>query len=121
MFLTVFSSNAIVFAMDNCIFCKIANSSQEFIYSDDKIVVFKDIHPQADTHLLFVPKKHMINMLDLERDSIAISQHIIECMSIVAKQLGLSGFKTVVNTGKDAGQVVMHLHFHLLSGNIRRV
>jgi histidine triad (HIT) family protein len=103
--------------MDNCIFCKIINNQlpAEFIYQDDLIAIFKDINPQAKTHLLLVPKLHIKSLADLTIEHQEIINHAMYKIPEIAKQIGLSGFRTIINTGRDGGQVVDHLHFHILS------
>ena len=101
--------------MNNCIFCKIINGdfNTEFVYEDEKLVAFNDINPQAPTHILFVPKAHVeLNELN---DS-TIVKDIFEAIKKVAKAKGINDYRVVLNTGKEAGQEVMHIHFHMLSG-----
>jgi histidine triad (HIT) family protein len=102
--------------MENCIFCKIINNKlpAEFIYQDDLIAVFKDINPKAKVHVLLVPKTHIKSLAEITKEHHEIIHHTMYKLPEIAKKLGLSGFKTIVNTGRDAGQVVDHLHFHIL-------
>lgn len=103
--------------MENCIFCKIINNqlSADFIYQDELIAVFKDIKPAAKVHLLLIPKLHIKSLADITVEHQKIMSHAIYKIPEIAKQIGLSGFRTIINTGKDGGQVVDHLHFHILS------
>ena len=103
--------------MDDCIFCKViaGHFNTEFLYADDVCVVFKDIHPKANTHLLFVPRKHIHSIAEMEEGDEKIAGHLMRCAKKVAADLGLSGYKLQINVGKDGGQEVFHLHVHLLS------
>lgn len=104
--------------MENCIFCKIANGEfgTEFVYEDENAVVFKDINPKADIHLLVVPKEHVADLNECSEDLIG---KLMAVVKKVTKKEGIKSYKTLINTGKDAGQVVFHLHIHILSGNIQ--
>ena len=105
--------------MSDCIFCKIINGDfgTEFVYQDDLCVVFKDINPKADTHLLVVPKKHVESLNELDDEKLLT--HLMMTVKRVTKDLGLNSYRTVINTGKESGQEVFHLHIHILSGNIK--
>jgi histidine triad (HIT) family protein len=105
--------------MSDCIFCKIINGDfgTEFIYEDDFAVVFKDINPKADTHLLVVPKEHVETLNDLD-DEQKLGR-LLMTVKKVTKNLGISSYRTVINTGKEAGQEVFHLHLHILAGEIK--
>ena len=102
----------------DCIFCKIANGEikTEFIYEDEKIAAFKDLEPQAPTHVLIVPKKHIESLNDLTLENQELMGHMMIKVREIAKKLGIdeSGYRLVINTGKDGGQTVNHLHIHLL-------
>ena len=102
--------------MNNCIFCKIINGdfNTEFVYEDEKLVAFNDINPQAPTHILFVPKAHVESLNELNDTTIV--KEIFEAIKKVAKAKGINDYRVVLNTGKEAGQEVMHIHFHMLSG-----
>lgn len=107
--------------MTDCIFCKIINGDfgTEFVYENEHLVVFKDINPKADTHLLVVPRTHIETLNDLnEKDLLA---EILLGVKAVTKKLGINSYKTVINTGREAGQEVFHLHIHVLAGNIKGV
>jgi histidine triad (HIT) family protein len=105
--------------MGDCIFCKIINGdfNTEFVYEDEYCVVFKDINPKANTHLLLVPREHIETLNDC--DSEEMLGKLMMNVRKVTKQLGLSSYRTVINTGKDAGQEVFHLHIHILAGDIK--
>lgn len=106
--------------MDDCIFCKIVNGeiSSEKVYEDDKVLAFKDINPAAPIHVLVIPKKHVQDVLDIKPDDKEMISNIFLAINKIAKKLGIEkdGFRIINNCGKDAGQEVMHLHFHLLAG-----
>ncbi len=101
---------------DNCIFCKIANGEipTDFVYETQNVVVFKDINPQAPIHLLVVPKKHIETLNDLNDEK--LSAELINAIQQAAKKLDIKEYRTVINTGKSAGQEVFHLHIHIMAG-----
>lgn len=103
--------------MDNCIFCKIASGEipSNKLYEDDTAIAFYDLEPQSPVHVLIVPKKHYDNVTCVDDD--ALMGHMMQIASAVAEKLGVkAGFRLVINTGKDGGQSVNHLHIHLLGG-----
>ena len=103
----------------DCIFCKIANGEipSKKVYEDDKCLAFYDLNPQAPVHVLFVPKQHICCGNEISEDNADGVAHIVTVIPKVAKELGLeNGYRIINNCGKDAGQTVMHLHFHLLGG-----
>ena len=106
--------------MDGCIFCKIISGEikTDFIFEDKKFVVFKDINPQAKVHLLLVPKEHIGSINDIGAKDEKFLAGVFAVIKQVAEKLGFdkTGYRTVINTGKDAGQEVLHIHFHILSG-----
>lgn len=106
--------------MEDCIFCKIIKGEipSEKVYEDDKVLGFKDINPAAPIHVLVIPKEHIENVLEVEPENKEIIADIFLAINKIAKQLGIEadGFRIINNCGKDAGQEVMHLHFHLLAG-----
>lgn len=103
----------------NCLFCKIIGGEikSDFIYEDDKLVAFKDINPAAPTHILFVPKKHYATLNDVAKNDTIMSD-ITAAIQKVAKDLGLAdrGYRVVTNVNREGGQVVFHLHVHMLGG-----
>lgn len=108
----------------DCIFCKIIAGTipSDQVYSDELVVVFKDIQPRSPVHLLVVPREHIISLNELEPHHDALVAHIMRLLPSLAKQQGLDdGFRTVINTGPAGGQVVFHLHVHLMGGNIRGI
>jgi histidine triad (HIT) family protein len=89
----------------------------EIVYEDEQALVFKDIHPQAPVHLIVIPKKEIPTVNDITEADEALVGHLFVVMAKVARQLGLvGGYRVVTNCGPDAGQEVMHLHFHMLAG-----
>lgn len=105
--------------MSECLFCRIAAGEipSERVYEDDSIVVFKDIHPKARVHLLVVPRRHLASLEDLDAGQDALVGHMLRTMVKLAREQGLEhGFRTIINTGRGAGQEVFHLHLHLLGG-----
>lgn len=100
--------------MTDCIFCKIINGdfNTEFVYENEHVVVFKDINPKAPIHLLVVPKVHVESLNELEDKE--LSGELLQAVRTVTKQIGLKSYRTQINTGKEAGQEVFHLHLHIL-------
>lgn len=104
--------------MSDCIFCKIINGDfgTEFVYEDENAVVFKDINPKADIHLLVVPRLHVESLNELNDEELL--GKLMFVVKTVTKKLGIKSYRTVINTGKEAGQEVFHLHIHILAGRI---
>lgn len=104
----------------DCLFCKIAAGQMdtEFIYEDDTLVVFKDINPHAPVHWLVVPKKHIRSVNDLTEADREIVAALIETARDMARKAGIaeSGYKLLFNVESGGGQVIFHLHLHLLGG-----
>jgi len=101
--------------MTDCIFCRIINGEfgTEFVYEDKDAVVFKDINPRANIHLLVVPRIHVESLNEL--DDVELLGRLMNIVRTVTKQQGIKSYRTVINTGKDSGQEVFHLHIHVLS------
>ncbi len=103
-----------------CFFCKIAEGKMETdkVYEDDKVVAFNDINPQAPTHVLIIPKKHISTLNDLEPEDTALVGELYLVAKNIAHKLGFSddGYRTVFNCNAHGGQSVYHLHLHLLGG-----
>ena len=105
--------------MTDCIFCKIANKDidSELIYEDDEIIAFNDINPKAKHHILIIPKKHIPKISDLnenEQDEILVGKMFLVARDI-AKEKKLDGYNLCFNVGESAGQIVFHIHLHLMS------
>ncbi len=108
----------------DCIFCRIANGDvpSEIVYQDDLVVAFPDIRPAAPVHLLIMPRKHIESAADLDEGDAPLAGHLVAVASRLAREAGVSesGYRLVVNSGPDGGQVVPHLHVHLLGGRQMR-
>ena len=105
--------------MENCLFCKIINGiiPSTKVYEDELVYAFRDIAPQAPTHILVIPKAHIDSCNGITAENSAVVAHIFEVIPAIAKAEGLdSGYRVVSNCGADAGQTVFHLHFHILGG-----
>ena len=106
--------------MSDCLFCKIIAREipGSIVYEDDRVVAFNDINPQAPTHVLVVPKRHIATLNDLTGDDDQIVGELVRRAAAIADERGLSagGFRTVFNTNREAGQTVFHIHLHLLGG-----
>lgn len=106
--------------MESCLFCKIAAGEipSTKVYEDDEVLAFRDIAPQAPTHVLVIPKKHVSGWYDAKDESDVALAHLMRAAATVAKMEGLveSGFRVVSNCGPDAQQSVPHLHLHVLGG-----
>ena len=103
----------------DCLFCKIINGEipSNKVYEDDTVFAFRDIEPQAPTHILIIPKQHIKSAAEIDESNSAVVAHIFEVAAKIAKQEGLDdGFRIVNNCGDSAGQSVKHLHFHLMGG-----
>ena len=101
-----------------CIFCKIANGEipSNKVYETDKVLAFYDLEPQAPSHILIIPKQHIACAADIDSSNSAVMADIFETASEIARKLSIDSFRLVNNCGEKAGQSVMHLHFHMLSG-----
>ena len=105
--------------MSDCLFCKIIAGEipSTKVYEDDTVFAFRDIAPQAPTHILVIPKCHISGVSGINTENSAVVSHIFEVIARIAEQEGLSnGYRVVSNCGSDAGQTVNHLHFHILGG-----
>ena len=105
--------------MCNCLFCKIVKGDipSTKVYEDELVLAFRDIAPQAPTHVLVIPKEHITGVSAVTAEHAALAGHCIEVCAKVAELEKLEGgFRVVSNCGSDAGQTVEHLHFHVLGG-----
>ena len=105
--------------MENCLFCKIAAGiiPSTKVYEDEQVYAFRDIAPQAPTHILVIPKAHISGMSEVNAENAALVGHCLAVAAQVARAEGLeNGYRIVSNCGADAGQTVHHLHFHILGG-----
>jgi len=100
-----------------CLFCKIVNKEApaEIVYEDDRVMAFKDIHPKARIHLLIVPKKHIPSVNHLEIEDKTLMGELVLAAQKIAREKNLKGYRLQINVGRPAGQIIDHLHLHLLS------
>lgn len=106
-----------------CIFCKIVKKEAQatIIYEDDAVIAFDDIHPKAPFHKLIVPKKHIATLNDVAKDEENLIGHLMIVAKKIAKQLGIAeeGYRVLMNVNRGGGQVIFHIHLHLLGGRIQ--
>ena len=104
----------------DCLFCRIADGKipAEIVYSNDEIVAFRDINPQAPTHILVIPRKHIATVLDVSAEDEALMGRLLRTAGAIARaeKIADRGFRLVINCNKEAGQTVFHLHAHLVGG-----
>ena len=105
---------------EDCIFCKIASGRipSEFVHEDEVCVAFNDLSPQAPTHILIIPRRHVDSLATTGKDDVATLGHLLATAGEIAREKGFAddGFRVVINTNSDGGQTVFHLHVHLLAG-----
>lgn len=101
-----------------CVFCEIINGNipSQKVYEDDMMLAFKDLNPVAPVHFLCVPKKHIESVNDINEENSSYVKHIFEKIPEIAKSQGIESYRIINNCGADAGQTVMHLHFHVIGG-----
>ncbi len=106
--------------MQDCIFCKIVRKEipSQIVYEDERVVAFKDINPVAPVHLLLIPKEHLANILDINEANAELVGHIHLVANKLAREAGIAekGFRIVTNCNKEGGQIIYHLHYHLIGG-----
>ncbi len=105
--------------MSDCLFCKIVAGEipSTKVYEDDAVLAFRDIAPQAPTHILVIPKTHIGSVAEITGENSGVVAHIFEVIAKIAEEEGLKeGYRVVSNCGNHAGQTVHHLHFHILGG-----
>ena len=106
--------------MSDCLFCKIAAKTipAKLVHEDDQVIAFDDINPQAPVHTLVIPRRHVASMAELNEADADLLGHLLLVGNQIAKQKGIAegGYRLVVNTGRNGGQTVFHLHLHLLGG-----
>ncbi len=104
----------------DCIFCQIVAGKipSEILYQDEEVIAFRDINPQAPIHLLIIPKRHIPSLTHLSEEELPLIGHMVNAANELAKKEGISksGYRLVINCGKQGGQLVPHLHMHLLGG-----
>ena len=105
--------------MEDCLFCKIAAGEipSACVYEDENVYAFRDINPQAPTHILVIPREHIPSVAALTAENSHHAARCLEAVARIAEQEGLAGgYRVISNCGDDAGQTVKHLHFHILGG-----
>jgi len=106
--------------MADCLICKIIQRDipARLVYEDDRVAAFDDINPQAPTHVLVVPKRHIATLNELSTEDDQLIGELMRRASAIAAERGLAagGYRTVINTNRDAGQTILHIHVHLLGG-----
>ena len=106
--------------MSECLFCKIAEGEikSDIVYTDDQVVAFEDVNPQAPVHTLVIPRKHVSTMNDLNDSDKELMGHLLSIGKKIANDKGIAdkGYRLVFNTNREAGQSVFHIHLHLLGG-----
>jgi len=106
--------------MGDCLFCKIIERKvpASVVYEDDRVLAFNDINPQAPTHILIVPKRHVATLNEIGTEDDQIVGELVRRAANIAKERGFSetGYRTLFNTNRGAGQTVFHIHLHLLGG-----
>lgn len=104
----------------DCLFCKIVAGDipATFVHQDDTVVAFRDLHPQAPTHVLIVPRQHLVSVAEMTGAEANLAGHLLMVAGHIARAEGVaeSGFRVVSNSGREGGQSVFHLHVHLLGG-----
>jgi histidine triad (HIT) family protein len=108
----------------DCIFCKIAEGTApaDFVFQNDELMAFRDISPAAPTHILIVPRQHLVSTSEVDDRTAPMVGRMVQVAAQIARDQGVekSGYRLIMNTGPDGGQVVMHLHLHLLAGRRMR-
>ena len=106
--------------MADCLFCKIIERKipSSIVYEDERVFAFNDINPQAPTHVLVIPKRHIESLNEISTEDDQIVGELVRRAAAIAKERGISagGYRTVFNTNREAGQTVFHIHLHLLGG-----
>jgi len=104
--------------MDECIFCKIVNNEvpSEKIAETETVLAFRDINPKAETHILIIPKTHIASISEEGAENVVVD--LVKMAKQIAESRNISGYKLIFNVGREGGQMVDHLHLHLLSGKV---
>ena len=104
----------------DCIFCQIVAGKipSELLYQDEEVIAFRDINPQAPTHLLIIPRKHILSLAQISETDLSLIGQMVAVANRLAKEAGIleAGYRLVINCGEGGGQLVSHLHMHLLGG-----
>lgn len=108
--------------MDDCIFCKIVAGDipADIVYEDESVIAFRDLNPQAPTHILVIPRRHIATINDLSADDEAVVGRLFTAAREIAVREGIAdaGYRTVMNCNEAGGQAVYHIHLHLLGGRM---
>lgn len=106
--------------MEDCIFCKIINKEipASIVYEDETMIAFEDINPQAPVHILLIPKEHFPSLNEIPDGKKDLLSHLVHKARDIAREKGIveTGYRIVLNTGRESGQEVLHIHFHILGG-----
>lgn len=104
--------------MSDCIFCKIVQGDIPCnkVYENEHVLAFHDIAPKADTHILVIPKQHIVNLTDTKTDQWPLVTKVLQSINEIAEQENLEGFRVISNNGEKGGQEVFHMHWHVLAG-----
>ena len=104
----------------DCIFCQIVSGKlpTDIVYQDEEVIAFRDIEPQAPVHLIIIPRRHIPSLVQLSQADLSLVGHMVDIANQLAKREGVaeSGYRLVINCGDEGGQLVPHLHMHLLGG-----
>ncbi len=110
--------------MPDCLFCRMASGEMpvDKLYEDDLLFAIDDINPRAPVHFMVIPKQHIATLMDLEEGQMSLLFHMIQVARDLAAKKGVaeSGYRVVMNVGREGGQVIMHLHMHVLGGRVLR-
>jgi histidine triad (HIT) family protein len=104
--------------MTDCLFCNIVagNIPCDTVYEDSEVLAFRDINPKADTHILVIPKQHIVNLSGVAEQQWPLISQVLQTINKVAEQESLEGFRVITNNGEKGGQEVFHMHWHVLAG-----
>ena len=105
--------------MSDCIFCKIVAGEIPCnkVYEDEHVLAFHDIAPKADTHILVIPKQHIVNLMDVKDAQWDTVTRVLQSIAKIASEQGLEGYRVIANNGEKGGQEVFHMHWHILAGS----
>lgn len=110
--------------MSDCLFCKMVNGDikPDIAYETDSVLAFRDLNPQAPTHILIIPKQHISTLNELEDNHAQVVGELYLAAKEIAKQQGIAeaGYRTLINCNEDGGQTVFHLHLHLMGGRVMK-
>lgn len=109
--------------MEECLFCKIVNkgTASEIVYEDEDAIAIRDINPKASIHILILPKEHIESVDHLEPEDKNLMGGLLIVARKIAKENNLEGYKLAINVGRKGGQLIDHLHLHLLGGKIKQI